>query len=193
MCFFGLSSDLLCPNHLRLLIAAVGRQANWLTAEEVRPSLFASQQRRLLAPCRTSVPLGARWSGSCQAACLLRATHEHAAPILQRPPECSRMRTECRETGTTGSDVTIEAAPPDNRLRCRPARTPRRYGGGFQTFRVGRANLKCERRTLNHGSPPWTAPFENALGWPPQLGRAPLRLGRHGAEPSGRDFHRSVI
>ena len=28
--------------------------------------------------------------------------------------------------------------------------------------------------------------------WPPQLGRAPLRLGRHEAEPSGQDFHRSV-
>jgi len=27
---------------------------------------------------------------------------------------------------------------------------------------------------------------------PPQLGRAPLRFGRHGAEPSGRGFHRSA-
>ena len=58
-------------------------------------------------------------------------------------------------------------------------------------------NSKRRRRTLNHGFetriPPRDAVFKRApLGWPPQLGRAPLRLGRHGAEPSGQDFHRSV-
>jgi hypothetical protein len=67
-----------------------------------------------------------------------------------------------------------------------------RYSGSNMAI-----NSKRRRRTLNHGFEPRTPPgtqFSKGRprGWPPQLGRAPLRLGRHEAEPSGQDFHRSV-